>query len=164
HLPEPIVDRAGRVLYLGRQFMTLFTPRGPSQLSLEQFVWRAIKRHRWLGLLMCLLVWGLSALLWMDLPRTYEADAYILISTDRINSGNQQTSTQEAAFINTQVQLLRTDKVIEAAVSRVGRENLASARSLLGWFVYRSLGKEAESPEAFMRALKNSLSIQIEAK
>ena len=145
--------------------LTHMPSRDVSQLSLEQFLWRAIKRHKWPGLLVCLLVWGLSAEFWMNLPRIYGSEAYILISTDRINSGNQQTSEQEASFINTQVELLRTDKVIEAAVARVGRENLARAYSSPGWSVYRLLGKDAEkSPEALTRALKKTLSARIEAK
>ena len=158
----------------------IMTTRIPPDLtqSFEQFLWRAIRRRKWTGLLVCLLVCSLSAGLWIKSPRTYESDAYILISMDRINSNNLQNGLEEASFINTQAELLQANKVIEAAVARVGRENLARADNSPRQVVYQFLAeykdrlpkgwveklKGEKSPEALIQELKKSLSVNIEAK
>ena len=61
-------------------------------------------------------------------------ETLILVSPDHINT-SPLAGEQGATFIRTQVELLKTDKIIEAAVARVGRENLTSESKSLGQMI-----------------------------
>ena len=99
-----------------------------------QFLWRALTHHKLLGLVVCLFIWALVIGFWTHLPRIYGAETLILISPDHINT-SPLAGEQEATFIRTQMELLKTDKIIEAAVARVGRENLTSESKSVGQII-----------------------------
>jgi uncharacterized protein involved in exopolysaccharide biosynthesis len=103
--------------------MSTIASQQESLLSFEHFLWRAFTRRKLRGLTICLLIWALSVGAWMAWPRTYGADALILISTDRVNN-DPGVGLDYSSFTNTQVELLQSDKIVEAAIARVGQEKL----------------------------------------